>query len=758
MGESRDLSLLDDITSTIKRSFQEDRTLMSFPEYFELVLEDPGLRLRSSAQYLVDMMNHYGRDRLELPTGTVDRFQLFDAPFGNGELRVSGQEHVQNALYRIFANFAREGRVNKLVLLHGPNGSAKSSIVRALMAGLEDYSKLPEGALYSFNWIFPTEKLSGTGGIGFQDSATRATRPKGTFAYLGADQIDARIPAGMHDHPIFLIPRDQREGLLKKLLPEPTGEEVEGEDSRTILSDYLRNGDLSHKSRQIYDALLASYDGDVERVLDHVQVERLYLSQRYRRGIATIEPQMSVDARIQQLTADRSLASLPKALQHTSLFEPSGPLVDANRGLLEFSDMLKRPVEAFKYLLATVETATVSMDSFLLHLDMVFIASTNETYLDAFKEHPDWPSFKGRMELVKVPYLVRYRDEAAIYVPQVTPRVVGKHVAPHSIEVAALWAVLTRMRKNDPSLYSEDMKPVVESLTPLEKLRLYDTGEVPERLTSTEARELRQLVRELYRESIGYPNYEGRFGASAREIRTSLLNAAHHGYYSYLSPLAVFEGLDEILRSKGVYEFLQQEVVGEYHDHRAFLRQTESLYQNWIDDEVRESMGLAPEESYEQLFARYVNHVSHYVKKERIYDPVSGNTYDPDEKFMGEIEDVLMSEGESTDDFRHAVIGAIGAKALESPDEKPDYRVIFKSYIQKLRDDFFAKRKKVVVRNIQNFLTFTADGVTDVERVLDPKDAVQAKAMLSVLTERYGYRRESARDTVAYLLKKKYAD
>lgn len=758
MGDSRDRSLLDDITSTIKQSFQQDRTLMSFTEYFELVLAAPGAHLRSSAQYLVDMMNHYGRDRLALPTGTVDRFKLFDAPFGNGDLRVSGQEWVQNALYRIFANFAREGRVNKLVLLHGPNGSAKSSIVRALMAGLENYSTLPEGALYSFNWIFPTEKLSGGGGIGFQDSATRSSRPKGTFAYLGADQIDARIPAGMHDHPIFLIPRAQREELLKKLLPEPAEGEPEFDEPRTIISDYLRNGDLSHKSRKVYDALLASYDGDVERVLDHVQVERLYLSQRYRRGIATIEPQMSVDARIQQVTADRSLASLPKALQHTSLFEPSGPLVDANRGLLEFSDMLKRPVEAFKYLLATVETATVSMDSFLLHLDTVFIASTNETYLDAFKEHPDWPSFKGRMELVKVPYLVRYSDEAAIYTPQVTPRVVGKHIAPHAIEVAALWAVLTRMRKNDPTLYSEDMKPVIESLTPLEKLRLYDTGEVPERLTSTEARELRQLVRDLYRESLGYPNYEGRFGASAREIRTTLLNAAHHNHYAYLSPLAVFEGLDEILRSKGVYEFLQQEVVGEYHDHRAFLEQTEALYQTWVDEEVRESMGLAPEESYEQLFSRYVNHVSHYVKRERIYDPVSGNTYDPDQKFMGEIEDVLMSEGESADDFRHAVIGAIGAKALENPDVKPDYKVIFKSYIQKLRDDFFAKRKKVVVRNIQNFLTFTAAEVTDADRVLDPKDATQAKAMLDSLTQRYGYRRESARDTVAYLLKKKYAD
>ncbi|MEL6339545.1 MAG: serine protein kinase PrkA [Myxococcota bacterium] len=760
MGTSDGRGLLDTITGEMKRSFRDNRNLMSFPDYFELVLSDPERQLRSSAQYLVDMMNHYGRDSLELPTGTVERFRLFDAPFADPDARVSGHERVQNALYRIFANFARQGRVNKLILLHGPNGSAKSSLVRALMSGLEDYSRLPEGALYSFNWIFPSERIGG-GGIGFAGAdASRGRGTPGSYAGLSADDIDARIPAEMHDHPIFLIPHDQRDSLLKKLLPEPNPtDDADGEEEpRTALSEYLRRGDLSYKSRQIFDALLASYDGDVARVLDHVQVERFYLSQRYRRGIATIEPQMSVDARIQQLTADRSLASLPSALQHTSLYEPSGPLVDANRGLLEFSDMLKRPVEAFKYLLASVETATVSMDSFLLHLDMVFIASTNETYLDAFKEHPDWPSFKGRMELVKVPYLLRYSDERAIYEPQVTPRIVGKHIAPHAVSVAAHWAVLTRMRKNDPALYPEDIRAVVDSLTPMEKLRLYDRGEVPERLASTEARELRQSVRDLFQESLGYPNYEGRFGASAREIRTALLNAAHQSDYGYLSPLAVLEELGGILRAKGVYEFLQQEVVGSYHDHRAFLGQTEALYLSWVDDEVRESMGLAPEESYEQLFSRYVKHVSHFVKRERIYDPVSGDTYEPDARFMEEIESVLMGDGESGPDFRNAVIGAIGAKALENPDEKPDYRVIFKSYIQKLRDDFFEKRRKVVEKNIENFLTFTAEDVTDAERVLDPKDAAKAKAMLVRLEQRYGYRRDSARDTVAYLLKNKYSE
>lgn len=748
-------ALLERLAGEVRNAFREDRTILSFKEYFAAVVTQPERHLRSSAQYLVDMFEHFGRQELTLPTGKSTRFSLFDAPFADGEGRVAGQEHIQEQLYRILANFAREGRVNKMILLHGPNGSAKSSMVRCVMSAMEAYSRVPEGALYSFNWIFPSERLSG-GSIGFSQNQRRPPAGAGeTYAYVGAEQIDARIPAEMHDHPIFLFPQEKRGELLKKLLPEPAQADIDHDGPpRATISDYLRFGDLSYKSRKIYDALLASYDGDVDRVLQHVQVERFYLSKRYRRGVATIEPQMSVDARIQQVTADRSLSSLPKALQHTSLYELSGPLVDANRGVLEFSDLLKRPVEAFKYLLNTIETATVSMDSFVLHLDMVFLASTNEVYLDAFKEHPDFASFKGRMELVKVPYLLRYHDEKAIYAPQITPRVVGRHVAPHAIDVAALWAVLTRMRKCDASLYPKEMRGVVDSLTPYEKLRLYDEGETPERLTTREATELKNLVQQLYRESLGYPNYEGRFGASAREIRTALLNAAHHGEYDYLSPIAVLDELREVLKAKSVYEFLRQEVVGKYHDHEAFLKQAEQHYIQWIDEEVRDSMGLTTESSYGELFTKYVNNVSHWVKSEKMLDPVSGQYRDADKAFMGEIESVLMSEGERAEDFRRAVIGTIGAKALENPNERPNYNELFRHHIQRLREDFFAKRRKVLERNIENFLKLTSD---DKGIGLDPKDAHQAQLMRDTLVKRYGYTEASARDTVAFLLKRKYA-
>lgn len=736
-----DADILKDLIADVKRNFLEDHAILSFNEYFAKAIADPNRSLRSAAKYMVDMIDYFGTVELDPPTGKRLHFNVCDAPFNGGDGKVAGQDKVVESIYRSLSNFAREGRVRKLIVLHGPNGSAKSSIVRCLMGGLEAYARQPEGAMYSFNWIFPTEKHT-EDRIGF-GSNRHSSAAKGSYAYAAADNIDARVPCDLHDHPLFLIPLQQRLDLLGRLFPNPA--------DRTRL-EYLRTGDLCYKCRRIYDALLASYDGDASKVLNHIQVERFYMSRRYRRGAATVEPQMAVDAKTQQLTADRSLASLPKALHHVSLFDPGGPLVDANRGVLEFSDLLKRPVEAFKYLLSTVETATVSMESFVLHLDMVFIASTNEVYLDAFKQHPDFPSFKGRMQFIKVPYLVRLQEEAEIYRTQITEAVVGRHIAPWALEVAALWAVLSRMRRCDSSLYGKEVAEVVGSLTPTEKLKLYDTGETPDRLSSRQAAELRALVPDLFEECLAYPNYEGRFGASAREIRMVLLNSGHSHKYTCLTPLAVFDEISELLANKDVHDFLGQDVVEGYHDHVGFLAATEDILLDWLDEEVRDSMGLVESSSYALLFARYVDHITYWVKDEKMVDPTSKAFVEPDQHFMGEIEAVLVSDNEKPEEFRRSLIATIGAKSLDDPGKKPDLAVVFAHHIHMLRDDFFDKRRHELRAISENFLRFTSDE----KHNLEGKDLKQVEFMLDNLRDKHGYCRHCAQDMVAYLTKKRY--
>ena len=735
---------LQTVGSEVTSDFIKNRSILSFEEYTQLFVQAPARQARNAAQYLRDAMDFYGSEQVPHPTGKIRRFKIFDAPAGDRDGRVAGQEEVQNAIYRLLGNFVRAGRINKLILLHGPNGSAKSTIVEALKRGMEHYSAQPDGALYTFNWIFPSEKLV-KGSIGFGDRpGGGATGSLASYAHLEAENIEVRIINGMHEHPLFLIPKDER----KKLILEALGPKTD-----FILSSYLLQGELSSKSRRIYDALLATYEGDWLKVLRHIQVERFYVSRRYQTATATVEPQMSVDATYQQVTADRTTANLPPALQSVILYDPHGPLVSANRGLIEYSDLLKRPLEAFKYLLGASETGEIPLEHFVLQLDEVLIASSNEKHLAAFKELPDFSSFKGRIELVRVPYVRRWKVEQEIYDAQVNSTTVGRHIAPHATRVAAMWAVLTRLKKPISERYPSEVRGLIERLAPLEKLRLYQEGQAPERFSLPQARELRKHLQAVYEESDSYPNYEGRSGASAREIKTALFNAAQSVEFEGLHPLAVLKELTALCKDKSVYEFLQQEVVEGYHDQEEFVSAVEAEYLELVDHEVRDSMGLVSEAQYKDLFEKYVQLVSAWVKGEKIQNKVTGAQEKPDEARMVEFETIIMPKVEDASEFRKGLISNIGAHKIDNPTGELEWSRIFPDHFKRLRDHFFEERKKLLRRNVENTLKF----LSGEQSSLMAREQVAVRQMLDTMCQRYGYNDSSARDAIVFLIRKRYA-
>jgi serine protein kinase len=744
---------LQGVGAEVTHDFVKNRSLLSFEEYVQLFLADPRGQARNAAQYLRDVMDHFGTEQVAHPSGTIRRFKLFDVAHGEHDGRVAGQEEVQNDLYRLLGNFTRAGRINKLILLHGPNGSAKSSLVNALKAGMEHYSRQPQGALYRLRWVFPSDKLV-KGSIGFGGERGAGDLPGGelgSYAHLEGEAIDLRLACELRDHPLFVIPAPERRKLLEGALGEAKGKGQGSEDF--ILSDYLLHGELCHKCRRVYTALLAQYKGDYLKVLRHVQVERFYVSRRYQVSTVTVEPQMSVDAAYLQVTADRSQQlSVPPALHNVVLYEPHGPLVHANRGLIEYSDLLKRPLEAFKYLLGFSETGQVPLEHFVLQLDEVLIASANEKHLAAFKELPDFASFKGRIELVRVPYLRRYRTEQEIYDAQITPTTVGKHVAPHATHVAAAWAVLTRLKKPIPDRYPSEVKSLVDHLAPMEKARLYEEGRPPDRLGQAQLKELRRLRQDLYEESDAYPNYEGRSGASAREIKTALFNAAQNTDYRCLNALAVLEELEALCKDKSVYEFLQQEVVDGYHDHEEFVRVVESEYLDRVDAEVRDSMGLVSEGQYRELVERYMVHASHWVKGEKLRNRVTGEMERPDEHRMAELEGIVMPRGEDAGDFRRGLISGVGAYRMDHPDVELDYASIFPDIFRRLRDHYYEERKRVLRKQKENVLKYLSE-----ERAsLVPREQAQVESTLQTMASRYGYCEHCAKDAILFLMKRRY--
>ncbi len=745
------MELLNAIGKTVKDQFRGSKRVLTFGEYLELAGENPRAQLRGAAQYLADMFEHFGWDDSPSPGRTARRSQLFDAPWADGQGRVAGQEEVQVAIHRSLRNFVRQGRVDRILLLTGPNGSAKSTITEMVARGMESYSALPEGATYRFNWIFPTEKVS-RGGIGF------AGGPGGTgespayldsFAHLEESQVDARLPCEMGDHPLLLVPKEVRGDLLEKL----RGQCEDGKCDDLAPSVYLADGDLCPKCKLIYEALLGSYEGDFMRLLRHVQVERFYASRRYRQATSRVEPQLAADAQTRQVTADRSLSALPTALQNINLFELDGHLVRANRGVVDFSDLLKRPIEHYKYLLIAVEEGRVMLDQANIFFDLLFLGSSNESHLNALMETPEWTSFKARMELVKVPYLRDYTHEAEIYDAQVAEGQVGKHVAPHTTRVAALWAVLSRMYKPKPDNFDGKLKGLVKKITPMEKAEMYARGKVPGWARGDDAKLLKGAVQELWQETANDVVYEGRIGPSPREMKTLILHAGQDPSYGCLSPNAVLDGLARLVKETSVYAYLRMEAKEGYQDFAGFIKLARGWYLDRVDREVSAASGLVAEESHHDLFSRYLTHVLHQTKGEKVQNPVTGDYDEPDQKLLADVEKDLEMEGKP-EEFRGGLISRIGAWSVDNSGEMPDYHEIFPAQLDQLRDAYFRRRGdrlRQLLGQVLMVLSEDTDG-------LEAADVEAAQKVIERLTGDNGYCTHCAREAVVMLMRERYPE
>jgi serine protein kinase len=755
MDKERDIAAqIRGVAENVERRFQTGRRVLSFAEYLDLFATDPVRYARDASRYLRDVFDHYGTTQVEHPWGKFTRWNLFDLPWepllsgaatsGSALPRgaLIGQEHVQEDVYRALSNFVREGRPSRLLLLHGPNGSAKSTIVGCLMRALENYSSLDAGALYRFNWVFPSNRTV-RGALGFGQSDALSKEATSTYAKLDDDQIDAKLLVEVRDHPLFLFPVEERKALLEKMFEgtaEPPG-------------DWILRGQLSHKSQQVFEALLSSYHGSYTEVLKHVQVERYFISQRYRTGAVTIGPQMSVDAGERQITADRSLAALPASLQAITLYEAKGELIDAAGGLLEFSDILKRPLDAFKYLQLSIETGEVALAQQNVQLNCVMMGSANELHLDAFREHPEFASFRGRIELVQTPYLRSYLQEQSIYDAHVAPQV-RRHVAPHATMMAAMFAVLTRMRKPNGDRYSRGLGAALASLTAVEKLDLYATGGTPDRLDPDLQKVLRSNIREVWAESDAYPIYEGRVGASPREMRVVLLDAAQSPSYRCMSPLAVLEEIEALCTRRSEFEWLQQEaILGGYHDVKLFQEAlTSRLLDTW-EHELYASSGLVEDERYAELFDRYVQHVSVWTKKERIRNRVTGEHEEPDEQMMREVERLLDVKGEAHE-MRKQMITAIAAWAIDHPGQKVDPSVVFPNNLKRMRDSIFGERRPAVAQRARDLEIVVRDEGTG----LDTLRKKNAEATIERLIARFAYCRNCAADAASVLVRRRFLD
>jgi serine protein kinase len=744
MGSSKgSRSELEQLAASVKERFLAEKRVLSFEEYLQELLAHPWRHSRDAARYLRDCFDHYGSYEVTRPWGPVRRFRLFDQDFTDGKQgelrrRLVGHEDLQNGFYRALGNFVREGRANRLVLLHGPNGSAKSTFAECLMIALEHYSTQDEGALYRFSWVFSRGVDERSIGFG---SGARGGAPLESYAHVEHEKISAKLGSELREHPLLLLPLEERRTLLRQAYSAAGIEEAP--------PDWLWNGELGRKNAAVFDALLASYGGDLRRVLSHVQVERFYISRRYRTGAVTIGPQMSVDATERQITADRSLTDLPASLSSVALYETQGELVDGQCGVIEYSDLLKRPLEAWKYLLLAIEEGEVALTMSMLTVNSVLVASTNEIHLEAFRQHPEFNSFRARLLSLRAGYLLDYRCEQEIYDAQIVTQL-RQHVAPHATHVAALWAVLTRLLPSKAEHYEEpSLGKLAADLAPMEKARLYADGIVPRRFGNDQSKILRAGLGEVAREFERLAVYEGLTGASAREIRTVLLDASQHPLHACLSPLAVFDHIDALC-DRGDYEFLQHKPDSGYHDARGFLSQVREGWLDLLDSEVRVATGLVEEARYEQLFDRYVTHVSLWLKGERYRDPVTGDQVEPDQSLLKRVESLL--EVKNAEEFRRNLISMVAAQAIDHPDEPIEHARIFPRYLEQVKEAYFVEHRGQIAEIIGDVLSLLSEG----QQQLTPEARKHATQTFERL-KAAGYCSKCAPAALGELRKERYA-
>jgi serine protein kinase len=746
--------VLEYIDQFIKKEFDTNRRLLSFDEYMTLLADHPERQMRGTARYITDMMDFFGKTPAKIVnpeqqySDGIFRYHVFDEPTDGAARRVVGLELAQTQIYRTLKTFSRVGINNKLILLHGPNGSAKSSMIHALMMGLERYSQKQEGANYTFNWVFPVERYT-KGGIGLGSNYAPARESLKSYARLPDEEVLARISCDLKDHPLLLIPAQQRKSLLEKLFGQTRAEEI-----WNALPHYFTRGDLCHRCKQIFEALLNANGGDFKKVLMHVQVDRFYHAFRYRKGLVTIEPQMHVDAQYQQLTMNRSMGNLPASLQSLNLFSLSGDLVDANRGIVEYSDLLKRPVDTFKYLLVACETGAINIGPSIAHLDTVMLGSSNELQLDAFKEFPDFTSFKARIELIRVPYLLSFSQEQQIYAPDLALVAAEKHVAPHTAWTLALWAVLTRLKKPNSINYPPNLSMIVSNLTPLEKAKLYDTGEMSTAISPEDRKMLRASLKKLREEYQGIPYYEGRMGASAREVKSILFGAAQNTEFTCLSPLAVLREMEEFVKRVSEYDFLKQDVKDGFHDAIEFINVTKNEYLSKIDREVRDCIGLYNFHQWEEFLRKYIQHISLILKKEKIKNPITGKLEDPDHALIQEFEKIVEApqSTQECDSFRQNIISQVGAWSLDHPNEPVVYAKVFPEFWRLLEKHYYESQKALLTKMHNALLVYDSKDAKTTEE----EGSRLAQQTVDNMREKLGYCDHCAKEVITFLMRQRY--
>ncbi|HEU4714066.1 MAG TPA: PrkA family serine protein kinase [Pyrinomonadaceae bacterium] len=621
----------------LRREHEALRWEGSFRDYFELVAQNPRIAQLSHAR-INDMVHAAGVERLNEGT----QHEVLSYNFFSSEL--FGIEEPIAKIVEYFKSAAQRLEVRKrILLLMGPVGGGKSTIVNMLKRGLEDWTRTEGGSVYAIK------------------------------------------DCPMHEEPLHLIPQQLRAEVEK------------------LYGIYIE-GDLCPQCRYALDK---TYGGRHE----DVKVHRVAFSEKERVGIGTFSPSDPKSQDITELTGSIDLSTIGEVGVESDprAYRFDGELNIANRGLMEFVEMLKVD-EKFLYSLLTLsQEQSIKTGRFaMIYADEVILSHSNENEYIAFAGNRKSEALQDRIILVKVPYNLRVSQEERIYdkLLHQSEALRNVHLAPNTLRVAAMFAVMTRLEE-----------PKRQNVDIVKKMKLYD-GEDVEGYKSKDVRELKE-------ETIR----EGMDGISPRYIINRLSSALVRDGVTCINPIDALRAIKDGFEQHTGISSEQRE---RYLNH---ISQARKEYDELAKIEVQRAFVYSFEEMARTMCNNYLDNVEAFCNKERIKDPITEEEMDPDEQLMRSIEEQIGISENAKNTFRQEILIRISSYARKGKPFEYNSHERLKEAIEK---KIFADLKDVVK-------------ITTSAKTPDPDQLRRINEVVDRLVKEHGYCPVCANELLTYV-------
>ncbi|KKB71605.1 MULTISPECIES: serine/threonine protein kinase PrkA [Bacillus] len=530
----------------------------------------------------------------------------------------------------------------RILLLMGPVSGGKSTLVTMLKRGLEAYSLTDEGAVYAI---------------------------KG---------------CPMHEDPLHLIPQHLREDFYQEY-----GIRIQGNLSPLNMM-----------------RLEQDYGGRIE----DVKIERIFFSEDKRTGIGTFSPSDPKSQDIADLTGSIDFSTIAEYGSESDprAYRFDGELNKANRGMMEFQEMLKCDEKFLWHLLSLTQEGNFKAGRFaLISADELIVAHTNETEYRSFIANKKNEALHSRIIVMPIPYNLKVSEEERIYEKMIAESDVSDvHIAPHTLKVAAMFSILTRLKE-----------PKRSDIDLVKKMRLYD-GESVEGYNSSDVEDLKKEY-----------NDEGMSGIDPRYVINRISSTIIRKNMESINALDVLRSLKEGLDQ---HPSISSENRERYLN---FISAARKEYDEMAKKEVQKAFVYSYEESAKTLMDNYLDNVEAYCNKIKLRDPLTGEEMNPDEKLMRSIEEQIGISENAKKAFREEILIRISAYARKGK------RFDYNSH-ERLRE---AIQKKLFA-DLKDVVKITTSTKTPDEQQLKKINEVVAR-----LIDEHGYNSTSANELLKYV-------